>query len=156
MAFPKSDFFNILSTAATVLGAYAAWKSYKTAKRLEDMQDLKLDVAVKDVIYEKIPDTHWHEINLQITNLSTVATLVKKMSIFVHERTYELRFEESPSLKPFTPTEVHCTLSSWGTDVLDGRYSAELTIETDRATITYPLKESDFILVFHQVQESET
>lgn len=155
MNMPKFDFFNALSAAAAVLGAYAAWKSYKTSKRIEELQDLKLDVVVKDISYEAVPDTHGHHIKLQITNLSTIATLVKKMSIQLHSRTYDVHFDESPVLEPFTPTEVSCTMGSWGTDVLDGRYPATLIIEADRKTVSYPLRESDLIGVFHHAVESD-
>lgn len=155
MNFPKFDFFNFLSTAAAVLSAYAAWKSYKTSKHLEEIQDLRLDVVFKDVAYEKAPDLHWQHIKLQITNLSTIAALVKKMSIQFHETTYELCFDDSPVLKPFTPTEVCCNLFSTGTDILDGRYLAELTIETDRKTVSCKFEETDFMHVFHCLPESE-
>lgn len=151
----KFDFFDALSAIATLLGAYSAWKSYKTSKRIEKMQELKLDVVVKDIAYEKVPDTHWHSITLQVTNLSTVASLIKKMSIQLHGKKYSLYLNNSPSLPPFTPTEVCCNLGSTGTDVLDGRYSADLTIETDRKTIVYSLNETDFMRVFHHVPESE-
>ena len=119
------------------------------------MQDLKLDVVVKDIAYEKVPDTHWHKITLQVTNLSTVASLIKKMSIQFHGKKYDLRLTNSSSLPPFTPTEVYCNLGTSGTDVLDGRYPADLEIETDRKTIVYPLNEADFMHVFHHVPESE-
>lgn len=98
MNVPKIDFFSLLSTAAAILSAYSAWKSYKTSKRLEEIQDLRLDIVVKDVTYENIPDGHWQHIQFQITNLSTVAALIKKMSIFFHGRTHELSFDGSPIL----------------------------------------------------------
>lgn len=152
--FQKYDFFSILSAAATILGAYATWKSLQTAKRLEAMQDLKLDIVIKDIAFEQLPDTNWHNIEFQMTNLSTVSAFVKKMKIQIHNRTYDLDFDESPVLKPFEKTSVHCTLGAWGTDVLDGRYPAELFIETDRKNITWSFKESDFILIFHRVPQT--
>ena len=154
MKFPEIDFFNLLSTAAAILSAYSAWKSYQTSKRLEGIQDLRLNIVVKDVAYEKVPDSHWQHIQFQITNLSTVAALIKKMSICFHGKTYKLHFDGSPILAPFAPTEVTCNLCTAGTDILDGRYSAELTIGTDRKTVVCSLKEEDFILVFHRLPES--
>lgn len=149
--FQKYDLFSILSAAATVLGAYATWKSLQTAKRLEAIQNLKLDIVVKDIAFEQPPDTNWHIIEFQMTDLSTVSA---KMKIQIHNRTYDLHFDESPVLKPFEKAAVHCTLSAWGTDVLDGRYPTELFIETDRKDITWSFKESDFIHVFHRVPQT--
>ena len=156
MNVPKIDFFSLLSTAAAILSAYSAWKSYKTSKRLEEIQDLRLDIVVKDVTYENIPDGHWQHIQFQITNLSTVAALIKKMSIFFHGRTHELSFDGSPILAPFAPAEVTCNLYTVGTDILDGRYSAELTIETDRKRIVSSLKETDFMHIFYRLPASVT
>ena len=145
------DFFNGLSAVATALGAYAAWRSYKTSKKLDKLQDLKVDVKFKDIAYEKVPDTHWHSIKLQVTNLSTIASFVKKMYLELHGKKYELRFDEAVVLQPFTPTEICCTLGSCGRDVLDGRYSATIILETDRKTITCQFDEVDFVRVFHHV-----
>lgn len=143
------DLFNGLSAFATGLGAYAALKSYKTSKKLEELQDLRVDAKFKDIAYAKVPDTHWHSIKLQVTNLSTIASFVKKMHLELHGKKYELRFDEAVALQPFTPTEICCTLGSWGSDVLDGRYSATLILETDRKTIMCQFDEADFIHVFH-------
>ena len=143
------DFFSGLSTFAAILGAYAAWKSYKTSKRIEELQDLRIDIELKEITCEEVPDTHWHTIKLQMTNLSTIAAFIKKMSLKIHGKEYELHSEGTVVLQPFVPTEIYCTMGSWGSDILDGRYPATLILKTDRKNITCQFKESDFILPFH-------
>lgn len=143
------DFFNGLSAVAAILGTYAAWKSYKTSQRIEELQDLRIEIELKTISYKEVPETHWHTVKFRLTNLSTIAAFVKKMYLELHRGKYELHFEEAIVLQPFSPTEVCCTVGTVGSDVLDGRYPAVLTIETDRKNITRRFKESDFFLPFH-------
>lgn len=145
------DIFNVMSTAATILSTYAAWKTYKTSKDIQGLQELKIAVEVKEVVYEKVPDTHWHTLTLVLINESTLPVNIKKMTILTHGRSYKLNMDESHIIQPFTKEVIACSFGSGGTDIMDGRYPATLSIETDRKTVECNISENEFRAVFRSV-----
>jgi hypothetical protein len=144
------DIFKLISTAAAVISAYAAWKSIQTEKMVQELQRVKLSAKIQSVTYYTgISDVAYHKFNLVVTNNSQSPVSIKKIGpLAVHGHEYNIGFPDDIIVAPFTPTTITCSVSCHWNDILDGRYPADISVETDRSKHTFHFDESDFRSVF--------